>query len=262
MLSTLALFLLGSQPAAASDVVPAPAEPVGSALPVQDKKEEPKNVWTGSLSLGGVLTTGNSETRNANMTADLVYRREKDRTTLGAIWTYSEEKNTTSDWNLTDRRAALKAKYDYFLSQKSYIWGNASIESDLAATLDLRTTVGAGYGYQWKETDTYKVSTEVGAAWFKEEFDDGTDDDYITARGAYYMDWKINKTWSLGQIGEVFPSVEDSDDFYARVDTRLKAQFTERFFGQLQWLYDYDNTPAAGKDREDNRFLLGVGWKI
>ncbi len=260
MLSTLSLLLLGlnaTQPLEAPAIVPA-----GVSLPVQDPKEEPKNVWTGSASVGGIHTSGNSETRNANMTADAVYRREKDRTTLAALWSYSEEKNTTPDWNLTDRRAALKAKYDYFLDKKSYIWANGSIEADEQANIDMRTTLGAGYGYQWRETETFKFSTEIGAAWFKEEYNDGEEDDYMSGRAAYYADWKVSKVWNLLQTTEYFQSLEESEDSYVRVDTRAKAQFSDKMFGQLQWLFDYDNTPATGKDREDHRVLLGVGWKI
>ena len=48
----------------------------------------------------------------------------------------------------------------------------------------------------------------------------------------------------------------------ARGDTRLKAAFGESMFGQLQWLYEWDSTPADDKERVDQQFLLSIGWKF
>jgi hypothetical protein len=33
-------------------------------------------------------------------------------------------------------------------------------------------------------------------------------------------------------------------------------------FAQVQWVMDWDNTPASGAERVDSLFLLTVGWKF
>jgi len=223
--------------------------------------EPVKGRWTGSITAGGIVTSGNSETRNGNATADAEYRREKDRVTLGFLWNYAEEKNTTGSWNLTDRRTSGKAKYDYFFTEKTYGLVQTSAEADEAADLDLRWTLGAGVGRQFQESERWKLSAEAGLAWFDEEYET-TSDEYVAGRLAYNAAWKPHRVWELGQTGELFPSLEDSDDVNAKVDTRAKVSFTESMFGQLQWVFDWDNTPATGKEREDHRFLLSVGWKF
>jgi len=105
-------FTLSAQDAAAA------AQPV-----------EPK--WTGAVGAGITLTTGNSETRQANVSADAELKREDDRITLGFLWVYADNKNTTPDWQLTDRKTFGRAKYDYFLAKETYVYGMATAEGDL-----------------------------------------------------------------------------------------------------------------------------------
>jgi len=57
-------------------------------------------------------------------------------------------------------------------------------------------------------------------------------------------------------------SLEDSEDVNTRSDTRLKTTLTDKMFAQLQWIWDYDATPATGKERNDNQITLGVGWSF
>ncbi len=64
----------------------------------------------------------------------------------------------------------------------------------------------------------------------------------------------------LVSAGELIPSLENSDDVGARVDTHAKVTLSEKLIGQLQWLYTWDNTPATGAERVDNLVLLTLGW--
>ena len=64
----------------------------------------------------------------------------------------------------------------------------------------------------------------------------------------------------IGQFTEIFPSLDESDDINGRMDTRAIYQMTEDMIAQFQWVWDWDNTPAAGRDRSDNLFLVTVGW--
>jgi len=217
--------------------------------------------WTGSITAGAMLSSGNSEMRNANATADAEYKRTKDRITLGFLWNFAEDKSTGS-WNITDRKTTARAKYDYFLTEKTYALAQTSAESDLAADLDLRTTLGVGLGRQILDDEEWKFGAEGGLSLINENYGSSPNDSYLAARGAYNATWNLSKMWQFGQMLEVFPSLENIDDFNAHVDTRAKASLTESMFGQVQWLYDFDNTPATGHDRVDNRLVLTVGWKF
>lgn len=237
--------------------------PVESPMHLQDAAAEPKPEpkWTGSVSIGAIIQEGNTDTRNANATADAEYRREKDRWTLGFQWNYSEQK-AAGDWDLTARRTYGKAKYDYFLAEKSYIWAQGSGENNFTADLNLRAILGAGYGFQVKEEADLKVSAELGASLFDDDFELAEDESYTAARAAYKVDWAVNEKVAFLQDTEMYPSLEEVSDFYAKVDSRAKVTLTEKMFSQLQWVLSYDNTPADGTDRVDNLYALSVGWSF
>ena len=267
MLTMLLLLASGADAAAPAEprllsLTESLAQPT-AAQPAPEGEEPPQG-WTGSATLGATVTDGNSESRAVNATANAELRREDDRFSLGFLWLFGQNANNPTDtWVITDRRTTGWGQYDYFFSEKTYGFAKAQLEYDLQAALDLRQTYSAGLGQQIKETETYKLSGELGVAWVDQDFATNADDtQYVAARAAYAVDWTINKTWSFGQNGEIFPSLESSDDVYAKLNTRLKAAFGESMFAQLQWLYDWNNSPATGAERVDNQYLLSIGWKF
>lgn len=234
------------------------AQPLG--LTLDDKPVLHK--WTGSVTLGAIITDGNTKTRSANAAADAQYRREDDRTTLGAFWNYQDDST-----GVLQRHTGGKAKYDYFFSKKTYGLAQASAENDKQADLDLRWTAGLGVGEQLIETADHKLSGELGVSWVDENFKEpavgpSIDNSYAAGRAAYAFDWTINKSWAFSNTGELFSSLEYGQDVNAKEDTRIKVTLTDKMFAQAQWVMDWDNTPAAGKERVDDRYILTIGWSF
>ena len=213
--------------------------------------------WEGAVTVGVSLTEGNTDITKASAAVDASKKLEKERYTLGFSWNFSEENET-----VTQRKTYGKGQYDRFVSEKMYWLLQASAEADDAAGVDLRTTVGAGVGYQFSDTEKWKLSGEAGLSWFNEEFEDSTENDYIAARLAYKWAYILSEKWAFEQSGEIFPSLEDSEDIYSKIDSRAKVTLTENMFAQAQWVWDWDNTPAAGNDRSDHLLLITVGWSF
>ena len=57
-----------------------------------------------------------------------------------------------------------------------------------------------------------------------------------------------------------YTEIASRRNIYTKLDTRLKATLAGSLFTQLQWVMDWDNTPAKGNERVDNLYLLTVGW--
>ncbi|MEE8467718.1 MAG: DUF481 domain-containing protein [Planctomycetota bacterium] len=224
-----------------------------TTVPVEEEPEPPK--WTGALTFGSSITGGNTDIKKFSLTADAVKELEKSRYTLGFLWNFSEEDDVISQ-----RRVFGSGQFDRFVTERLYWLAQLSGESDKNASLDLRTTVGGGLGYQFLDSKKWKLSGEAGLSWLDERFATDGDNAYLALRAAYNVDWVPNSIWNLSQALQVFPSLEDIDDVYAKVDTRLKVNISGSLFAQLQWVYDWNNTPAAGKERVDNLYLLTIGW--
>ncbi len=251
--------------ASASVALPVPAptgfvlsEPTPTTVALADPDGPVMNKWTGAVNAGASISSGNTDATNASAGADAEYRREKDRTTLKFQWNYAEDEDT-----VTQRRVYGSAQYDYFISDKTYALAQTSGEYDTKANLDLRATLGVGVGQQFRDDEKWKLSGEAGLTYFDENFVGSVDDDsYVAARLAYGVEYKAIEKWLLSQTGQVFPSLEDSDDIYAKLDTKARVSLTEKMFAQVEWIYSWDNTPATGADRVDNLYLFTLGWSF
>jgi len=234
-----------------------PDSPLATTATPQDAEAKAADAWTGSVSGGALLSTGNNKSRSATVTAGAERKVEENRVTLGALWNYTEENDV-----LTQRNIYGTGQYDRFLTEKAYAYINASGEADRQAGVDLRWTGGAGMGYQFRDDESWKASGELGISYVDEAFNSGLDSQYASARAGYKTAYLASDKWEFAHDGLIFPSLEDGNDVYTRFDTRVKTSLTDSMFAQLQWIYNWDNTPETGKVRDDHLFLLTVGWSF
>lgn len=231
------------------------------------EKKEPE--WTGSIKVNGLYATGNTERKAGGLALDASRRSDMDRISFDAAWDYGQDKDqVTREWNLTQRRTGGGLKYDYFLTKRWYALANARVLGDTLASLDLRFTSGAGVGYTWIEDSTTTFLTEVGLSYLNENYrpdQSGNVDpsvDYVAVRAAYKLTHQLSKTSRVVHGVEAFPSTENSDDIYLQSKTELVTSLTESMLASIAHVFDYDNTPATGRDRGDHRVLLSIGWSF
>lgn len=228
-----------------------------------EKINPKKSQWTGSLVASGLVTAGNTQNQSLSINFDASRRTEKDRLSLGAGYLFSRQKDpdTGNKTTTADSWFAL-TKYDYFINEKLYAYGQARVERDRIADLDLRFTPGGGLGYQWVERPDFNFSTEGGLNWVYETYENGGSQDHVAARLAYHVDKKLNSAVSIFHNLEFLPSVEDISDFNVNADVGVRADLTEKMFTELKAEWRHDATPAPGKLKNDLRYLMGVGWNF
>lgn len=254
------LHLSGSSPEdAVTSPRPAPIF-AGGTLRFQDAPPAPPR-WTGSVNVGATATKGNSETTTVTAGFDAERRAEMDRWTAKAYWNYGAQEIDGKD-EITTRKSGGSVKYDRFLSKKLYVLGVGGADADEQADLDLRAYAGAGAGYQFREDEALKWGGEGALTYFDENFGESEDNSYAAVRLASILSWIATKTTTLDNTVELFPSLEDSADFFGKSDTRVKMTLTESMFSQLQWVWNFDNSPADGKEESDHLFVLGIGWSF
>jgi len=238
--------------------VPATPEVPAPTVMVQDAPAPaPAPVWTGSVNLGANFTSGNSDVTTLNASADAERKSDEDRWSANVFYNTSEQGSPSTD---TQDNSGLVVQYDRFISERMYLLATADYYTDDIATLDSRTKTGLGIGYQFTETETFALRGETGVEWVNEDFAGGPPDDYYAVRLASVLGWQINERVRLANDSEFLPSVEDSDDMTARSDTRLNINLSEKMQATFQYVLNWDNTPAAGIERADHRFIVTLGW--
>ena len=217
--------------------------------------------WTGSITAGVILTRGNTYTDSANVGIDAVRRSEEDRLSLNGAYNYSREKPSGEEGRVTQENWMAGAKYDYFVADKWFLYINGRVERDHIANLDLRVTPGAGAGYQWIESAKTNFNTEGGITWVYERFTDPDETrDYVAARLAYHLDHQLAENVKFIHNVEVLPSLEDVGEFLLTADAGLRANLTKDFFSEAKVVYQYNSQPAEGKDKNDVRYIMSLGW--
>lgn len=218
--------------------------------------------WTGAVSANGILTTGNAETLNVGVNANAVRRSEHDRFTLGAGYLYGRQRSPSTDRDETTVDNVFgAAKYDYFILERTYLFGSVRAERDRIADLDLRFTPAVGVGYQWFESPTFNLATEVGVAWVYENYRNGETDSHFAARLAYQVAYRPHDLILLFHNLEWLPSFEEPlDNYNLNTDAGVRATITRGLFTEFRAELRYDSTPASGNDELDTRYLVSVGW--
>lgn len=259
---------------------PLPYAPLApSAAPQVENAEgtESDPAWAGSLTIGANYSSGNTETQSVAADAEATLERGRDTFSIGAYWNYAEYTDFTeagAPTKLSARNWGANGQYDYFLNEarSTYAYASASFQGDSLAELDLRTIYGVGVGHQFLDEDDKAFSGEIGLSQVDEDFEDSASDtENLTVRLAYDLFWQVADTTAFRQKAQAFPSVEDSDDFYGRLETSLTMNVTESMIAKLTHVLDFDNTPAVFSDagdiragqraeRVDQRFILSVGW--
>jgi putative salt-induced outer membrane protein YdiY len=224
----------------------------------------PPPAWTGSITLNGAFTTGNSETQQIGFNAEASKRWEHDRMSLGAQYLYGRQKDPNTEVSTTTVDYGMGfAKYDHFLTKQLYLYGQVKGERDTVAGLNFRFSPSAGVGYQWFEGPTFNLSTEAGLAWTYEDYEDQGTRDYFGPRLAYAVDWKPLPPVKLYHTLEYLPSFSDiTGDYLLNVDAGVQATIWKDFVGDFKIQYRYDSTPAPGRKSTDTRYIVGVGWKF
>jgi putative salt-induced outer membrane protein YdiY len=212
--------------------------------------------YKGNISAGASASSGNTDARSYYGNGLLEVRSETHRVTLAAQTNYAE-----SDGTVTANSASGSGKYDYFLTEKLFAYGQTLLEQDQLQDLDLRTTVGAGLGYQFFDTTRLGLYAEAGPSYVNEDYGGAGDRSFTSGRWSLRLDWQIiPDRVKFFHFQEGYVSVEDAQDYFFRSKQGFQLPLINNFFCNIQMDYDYNNKPAPGKESVDLRYLLGLGY--
>ncbi|GGI20726.1 DUF481 domain-containing protein [Oxalicibacterium faecigallinarum] len=212
--------------------------------------------YTGRLDLGGAMNRGNSTDEKLNINGEFVARDIKNRYTLG--WEFNE---ASSAQVTTTSNRRLLGKYDRFLNEKDYIFFSVKGETDKMAALDLRSSVGTGYGRQFIETPETKFSGEVGVNYIKERYATAPDESFPTLSLGMKYDRKF---WEdklvFFEYLSIDASLEDASDTLLRNRIGFRVPIAKGLNLSTQFNLDYDNQPVPGKKKSDRAFIVSIGY--
>ena len=190
---------------------------------------------------------------------EFVARTEKNRYTLGG-----ELANERADGETTSENWLAYGNYSHFLDEKWFLYANTLLEHDKFKDLNLRTTLGAGGGYQIFETPLLNLSISAGVAMVDENFDVAEDNDYPAGSWSVnYDQYFFEKFVQLFHTQTGYVSLEDAKDWFLKTRTGFRFPLYKGFTATLQYNFDWDNQPSEDAEtEEDTKFLFLLGYQF
>jgi putative salt-induced outer membrane protein YdiY/small nuclear ribonucleoprotein (snRNP)-like protein len=212
-------------------------------------------LWRGNISIGATLQSGNTDRVSASIGAEASRRTERDRFSLRFLFNYAEE-----DDELTTRDTYGLLKYDFFFRRSLYSFLSVELFSDEFRDLKLRTVIGPGIGYQVWDEDVKSLSVELGIAYFSEDLDEGDDDQWVTARAASTLKWKILGPVIFSDHFVIYPQLDDVGKYQLRNEASLTSPLAYGLGLKLTNIFETDSDPPEGVRKNDIYWLLGLQY--
>lgn len=213
--------------------------------------------WRGNVTVGGETKTGNTETDKLNVNArTVVEQKELNRFTVEATMDREESGNT-----LTKEQYLLGGKYDRFFSKRWYGFVGTSFEQDKFKDLDLRTTLAAGSGYQFFDSDDLRVSLEAGLSYTDENFTTEEDNSYSGFNWGFNWEQALfNKRLNFFHRHRGNQGFDESDNLIINASTGVRLPIMAGISATAQHDIDWDNSPPDDADSTDQTYLFGLGY--
>ncbi|MEX2963211.1 DUF481 domain-containing protein [Microbulbifer sp. TYP-18] len=215
----------------------------------------------GSVSVGGVLESGNREREDLDAKAKLDVRHDDWHHLVDVL--YQNQDNIEVE-GLEKYRLGYSLRWIF--AQQWFAAANTSVEREEARNLDLSSKFGLGLGYLFYDTDKKTLSVEGGLSKLRERFIDpalstGQDDLYAAARAAVNYRYKFDLGPEVYFDQELLQSLDSSDDYQSSAKLGLRMPLAAGLLMETAYYWLYDSTPSLESVEEDTKLTVGVGYQ-
>ena len=263
----VALAALLTTPAYAEDNASGEGDTLGNLLSLEDTslEEQEKSVaqvpatWSGSLSLGATMASGNSNTFNSNVNfygAKLI-GRDKIELILEGSYGETESEQTGNDGTMStvdivhDQQAMAFTQYEKRLGERYLAYPFIQMKHNKPAQLELRLMTGFGGGYYFIENEQTKFFTVAGAAYVREELTTDVTDDYGVFFCALLHELALSDTSRMSESIEFLPKMEDIGDYRLRASASIETDIWSNISLKFTVKDEYDSEPPEGVEEND-----------
>ena len=215
-----------------------------------DETETPGG-WKGEGELGFTSTSGNTDSET--LIANLGVSKEID------LWKHTAALNTvqaeTDDVESADS-LQLKARSDYQISEKSYVFGQLRYEDDEFSGYDYQTSLAFGIGSRVIENEQHLLDLYVGLGTrsLKDAETGDSEEDAIITAGFLY-EYKISETAVFNQS---FDIEEGDENTRTESETSLRLKIDGNLSAKIAYLVKRNSEVPAGTEKSDKLTTISL----
>jgi putative salt-induced outer membrane protein YdiY len=213
--------------------------------------------YKGRVALAASAVRGNSSTSSLHGEGAFTARAKDYRYGLMARVDQAKDagQTVTSNWRMSGH-------YDHFLAPKRFVYGRGFAERDRFRDIKLRTSAGAGYGWQIYDTDRTQLAIRGGVDAVSVKHNDGSGEDYpALGWGLQYSHRLWQRKVELFHHQEGFWNLRHTEQVTLHTSTGLRVPLSSGMTANAQVDLDWDRTPPPGIKAVDTTWLLGLGYE-
>ncbi|HWO29894.1 MAG TPA: DUF481 domain-containing protein, partial [Candidatus Acidoferrum sp.] len=213
---------------------------------------------TGSVDTGVSFTSGNSQA-TANTDVNVTYTTPKWAATAALGTSYGDQSGGTKT-----NRNDVTFSGERFFSRNAYVGGLLDFLHSSQQDLDLRTTLGGGYGRYWKRTGNTQLRWIGGIVYTQESFSTVTQPSDSNAEGLIGVAYDSYR-FKFGEIHMqefVFPGLSDHGRIRSTTNDSLVIKLTNNFHFTFSFWDNYDSRPPTTAKKNELGLSSAIGWSF
>jgi putative salt-induced outer membrane protein YdiY len=215
--------------------------------------------------LDGYVSAG-FDTAKANNRSSIDFAGGLSARTRVREWELDGAVNLTDDSaGDTSERYQLQGDYRQFFKARDFYLGFAGFERNTELDLNLRTTLGGGFGRYFVQNNHSEWVGGLGLAYSHENYTGGEVADSVegvitTAFKVFRYDFPET---DIGGTLTLLPSLTQSGRYRAEGDLRAKYEFVDDLYFELKVYGSYDSKPPlADSEQSDYGVTTSLGYSF
>lgn len=242
--------------------------PRGEMLSILAVEGEGLSTWSGSISTGVAVRTGNTD--QTDYSAVLKADRETGRTRWASRYSGAISQVSGTE---TANNHRIGSTFDVFLSKRFFVTlPGVDVYRDPFQNIDLRLTPYAAFGYEVVDTAAQTLSFSAGPAFQYERFDSAlvageeTTQSFAAVLASRYH-WDITSDVEFEAKYNLTAPLPDVDEYNHNTVATLSVDLVGDLDLDLSVTWDRINAPQQGADgsfpqKDDFRMTVGLGWSF
>jgi hypothetical protein len=218
--------------------------------------------WGGGANVSLALARGNANTSTFGAGVTAVRPTRTDKTSLYANTLYSKNGNATPSTSANATGGGLR--YDHNLNPKLFAFGTGDFYSDALQQLDLRATLGGGFGWHASKTALQSLDVLGGIVWTHETYS-ATATAASTTNSFPALD--LGETYSrkigagslVTEQAYIYPDLSSLSKYQATFNGGFSTKLGKAFSWVTSLSDNYTSFPPAGSKANDLVLTTGLG---
>jgi putative salt-induced outer membrane protein YdiY len=211
------------------------------------------------MDFGYSFTSGNSQS-TLNVDTNAAYKTPRWEAATSFDSTFSGQSGASKT-----NREDLQATFTRFLNRNSFLAGLSDFLHSSQQDLDLRTTLGGGYGRYLKRTTSSNVAWIFGLAYINEAFNTAagqpSGQSMEAVAGLQYDFIRFNFGEFSSQV-KAFPGLTDTGRVRVTTNNSLTIKLRNNFHLAFTLWDNFDSRPPPTARKNELGISSGIGWSF